>query len=300
MDAILAEVTRGGRVESAHGGAAVVIDADGGTVFSIGDVDAPVFPRSAVKAIQTLPMVESGVPDRLGLTESEIALTCASHTGEPRHVATALSMLTKAGQGPGCLECGVHWPSDAAAARALAAAGEQPSALHNNCSGKHSGFICLACDRGHDPKGYIGADHPAMREVTAALSDMTETRLDDSNRGTDGCSIPTYAIPLRALARAFARFGSGTGLSPARAAAAARIRAAVGADPFLVSGTDRFDNLIMSALPGRVFTKGGAEGVHCVAIPELGVGIAVKARDGAGRAADVATAALIARLLPDV
>ncbi|HEX3349514.1 MAG TPA: asparaginase [Acetobacteraceae bacterium] len=299
MDAVIAEVMRGERVESAHLGAAIVVDADGAEVFTVGDVDAPVYPRSAVKALQTLPMVESGVPDRLGLTEAEIALTCASHSGEPRHVETARSILAKAGRDETCLECGVQWPIDAATTRALAAAGETPSAIHNNCSGKHSGFICLACDRGVDPAGYIKAQHPAMREVTAALSEMTGTRLDDSNRATDGCSIPTYAIPLEALALAFARFGSGAGLAPARAAAAARVRAAVTADPFLVSGTGRFDNRLMTALGTRVFSKGGAEGVHCAAIPELGLGIAIKARDGAGRAAEVAMAALVARLLPD-
>ncbi|MBV9539429.1 MAG: asparaginase, partial [Acidisphaera sp.] len=159
--------------------------------------------------------------------------------------------------------------------------------------------ICLACDRGLDPAGYVKPDHPAMREVTAALAAMTGARLDDANRATDGCSIPTYAIPLRSLGLAFARFGAERGLPPYRAKAAARIRAAVTADPFLASGTGRFDNRLMTAMGTRVFNKGGAEGVQCACIPELGLGIAVKSRDGAGRAAQVAMAALIARLLPD-
>jgi L-asparaginase II len=143
----------------------------------------------------------------------------------------------------------------------------------------------------------VNPDHPAMRAVTAALADTTGARLDDGNRAIDGCSIPTYAIPLRALALAFARFGTGEGLSPDRAAAAARLRRAVAANPFMVAGTDRFDTRLMTLLGDRVFSKTGAEGVYCVSLPELGYGIAVKCDDGAGRAAEVATAALIARFL---
>ncbi len=297
MAELLVEVTRGPQVESQHAGSAVVVDAAGAIVFAAGDVDQAVYPRSAVKALLALPLVETGAADRLGLTEAEIALACSSHSGEEIHVATALSMLGKAGRDAACLECGVQWPSNAAATQRLAASGARATALHNNCSGKHSGFICLACDRGEDPAGYIRPDHPTMREVTAALADMTGARLDDGNRAIDGCSIPTYAIPLRALALAFARFGAAAGLAPARAAATQRIRAAVTANPMLVAGTGRFDTRIMEALGARVFSKGGAEGAYCAAIPELGLGLAVKCADGAGRAAQVATAALIGHFL---
>ena len=299
MDPVLVEVTRGARVESAHRGAAIVVDATGKVVFEAGAVDLAIYSRSAVKALLALPLVETGASSRLGLSDAEIALACSSHSGEEDHVATATSMLAKAGRDASVLECGVHWPSYDVAARALAAAGRTPSALHNNCSGKHSGFICLACDRGDDPAGYIHPDHPTMQVITAALADMTSTTLDESNRAVDGCSIPTYAIPLRALALAFARFGSGQGMNADRAAAARRIRQAVAAQPRMVAGTNRFDTKVIAALGERVFVKGGAEGVHCGAIPELGLGFAVKCDDGAGRAADVITAALIARLLPD-
>jgi len=297
MDPILVEVTRGDRVESAHRGAATVIDASGSVVFQAGGIDTAIFPRSAVKSLQALPLVETGAAARLGLTEAEIALACSSHNGEEAHVAAAASMLAKAGRDSSCLECGTHWPSNDAATRRLAASGGAPSALHNNCSGKHSGFVCLACDRGDDPKGYISPDHPTMRAVTAALSEMTGTVLDARNRGTDGCSIPTFAIPLRALATGFARFGTGNGMAPDRAAAAKTIRAAVAANPFMVAGTGRLDTKLMAALGARVFCKGGAEGVFCASIPELGYGIAVKCDDGAGRAAQVAGAALVERLL---
>ncbi len=297
MDPVLVEVTRGARVESYHIGAAAVLDADGGVLFSAGDIDAGVYPRSAVKALLALPMVESGAADRLALTDAEIAFACSSHSGEPVHVEAATSMLRKAGRDVAALECGIHWPSNEQASRALAAAGALPTALHNNCSGKHSGFICLACDRGEDPKGYVQPQHPTMREITAALSAMTGCALTDANRAVDGCSIPTYAIPLRALAHAFARFGTANGLAPERAKATRRIRAAVAANPLMVAGTGRFDTRIMTALGEAVFSKGGAEGVYCAALPARGLGIAVKCDDGAGRAAQVATAALVAKFL---
>jgi L-asparaginase II len=299
MDPVLVEVTRGGLVESRHRGAVAVIDDAGGVAFQAGDIDMAVFPRSAVKALQALPLVESGAADRLGLTGAEIALACASHNGEPAHVATALAMLGKAGRDAACLECGVQWPSQQAAALALAASGARATALHNNCSGKHAGFICLACDMGDDPAGYVGPDHPAMRRVTAALAETTGTALDARNRGTDGCSIPTYAIPLRALALAFARFGSGRTLPGDRATAAARIRAAVAAHPFMVAGANRFDTEVMQAFGARVFVNVGAEGVHCAALPDRGLGIAVKCDDGAGRAAELVMAAMIARYAGD-
>ena len=297
MDSVLVEVTRGGRVESVHRGAAAVLDADGAVVFSTGDIDAAVFPRSAVKALQALPLLETGAAHALGLTNAEIALACASHNGEPAHVATAQAMLRKAGQPDGCLECGTHWPTYDVAARALAASGAVATPLHNNCSGKHAGFICLACASNQEPAGYIRPEHPTMRRITAALSETTGTVLDERNRGTDGCSIPTYAIPLRALALAFARFGTGVGWHPDRAAAAVRIRMAVAEHPFMVAGTNRFDTEVMQALGARAFTKTGAEGVYCAALPDLGLGIAVKCDDGAGRAAEVATATLLRRFL---
>ncbi len=290
MNPVLVEVTRGGRAESAHRGAFAVVDGGGRVVRQAGDIDEAVFPRSAVKALQALPLVASGAADLLGLTDAEIALACASHSGEPEHVATARAMLAKAGRNESCLECGAHWPYDARAARALAALGGQAGPLHNNCSGKHAGFICLACASGEDPAGYVHPEHPTMRRVTESLAEMTGTILDARNRGTDGCSIPTYAIPLRALAMAFARFGTAEG-------AAARIRRAVAANPFMVGGSDRFDTVLMTALGARAFSKGGAEGVHCVALPERGLGIAIKCDDGAGRAADLVCATLVAQLL---
>jgi L-asparaginase II len=290
---VVAEVLRGDRIESVHRGAGAVVDASGGLVMAFGDVDRPVYPRSAVKALQALPLIESGAADRLGLTETEIALACASHAGEEEHLATARAMLAKVGRGADALECGAHWPLGEAAARALARSGGKPNALHNNCSGKHAGFVCFACVQGLDPKGYIAPDHLVQREVTAAVAAVTAVKLAEELRGIDGCSIPTYAIPLTALAHGFARFATGQGLQPFRARAAARIRACVAAHPAFVAGAGRFDTEVMTILGARAFTKTGAEGAYCAALPELGLGLAVKTDDGGARAAQV----MIARLL---
>jgi L-asparaginase II len=290
---VVVEVLRGLRVESAHRGAGAIVDADGRTVMAFGDVEKPIYPRSAVKALQALPLIESGAADRLNLSAREIALACASHSGEEEHVALARAMLAKAGHDESALQCGAHWPLGEAAARALARSGESPGALHNNCSGKHAGFVCLACDRGLDPNGYVDADHPVQREVAAAIADVTQTPLTDERRGIDGCSIPTYAVPLHALAFGFARFSTGHGLSPERAKAALRIRKAVAENPALVAGAGRFDTEAMTLLGARAFTKTGAEGVFCAALPDAGLGLAVKADDGAARAAQCMIAALI-------
>ncbi|PVE25492.1 asparaginase [Microvirga sp. KLBC 81] len=294
----LVEVTRGQLVESRHRGSVSVVDADGATVLSIGDVDRRVFPRSAVKALQALPLIERGIADKYNLTDEEIALACASHSGEPEHVRVAETMLAKAGRDVGCLECGAHWPMGEAASRALAAEGKTPNALHNNCSGKHAGFICLACGTGTDPQGYVGADHPIQRMVREALEDVTGACHSMEKSGIDGCSIPTYAIRLPSLAFGFAKFGTGVGLSGEAKTAAERIRKAVAAHPFMVAGTGRFDTKLMEILRERAFVKVGAEGVYCATFPELGYGIALKADDGHVRAAEAMMAGLVLRFLP--
>ena len=304
MNPILVEATRGGLRESAHRGAIAVCDADGAIVASLGDIDRAIFPRSAVKVLQALPLVESGAADQLGLSDEELAIACASHNGEPAHTAVVERMLAKAGLDVGALECGTQWPTREAVQRQLAAAGTLPNALNNNCSGKHAGFLCLACRLGEGAslrqyaEGYVGAEHPVMRAVAAALQAATGFDLSRTARGTDGCSIPTYAIPLRALALAFARIGTGVGLSAGHAAAARRLRGAVARHPFMVAGTDRFDTKVMERLGERVFCKVGAEAVFCAAFPERGLGIAIKIDDGNNaRAVEVAMAATIEALL---
>jgi len=302
---VLVEAWRGDIVESFHRGAYAVVDAAGTVVDQAGDIERPVFPRSAIKVLQALPLVESGAAERFGLGDAELALACASHEGEAEHTRTAAAALAKAGLDASVLECGTHWPYSETSKRALAAAGESPSALHNNCSGKHAGFVCLGCvlASGRDPRGflsgYVTPEHAVMREVGAAIEAATGARLADAPRATDGCSIPTYGIALRRLAHAFARVATGQGLTPGRAAAARRLRAAVAAAPFMVGGTGRVDSLVMERFGERVFCKVGAEGMYCVALPEQGLGIALKMDDGnTARACEVATAALLERFVP--
>ncbi len=299
---VLVETTRGGIVESFHRGAFAVIDGAGGVVASAGDIDRPVFARSSVKVLQALPLVASGAADRFGLTDAQLALACASHNGEPEHVATARAMLQQAGVDADALECGAHWPYRENFQRDMAQRGETPSALHNNCSGKHAGFVCLGClmaegaDRRAFLRGYVKPEHPVMREVSAALQAATGFDLSRTAVGTDGCSIPTYAIPLRHLALAFARVAGGPGLSEGHARAARRLRAAVAKAPFMVAGSGRFDTRVMERLGERVFCKVGAEGFYCAAFPEAGLGVALKMDDGNNaRACEAAMAALILR-----
>ncbi|MGL4635930.1 MAG: asparaginase [Beijerinckiaceae bacterium] len=294
---VLVDVMRGGIVESSHRGAVAVVDADGAVVLSIGDIDRPIFPRSAIKGLQAIPLIESGAADKYQLTDDEIALACASHNGEERHAQTALGMLAKAGLGVGALECGAQFPMRANAGHPLIREGKPATALHNNCSGKHSGFVCVACASGDDPAGYIKASHPTMRAVTEAVASMTGHNLSEAVAGTDGCSIPTFAIPLRALALGFARFGAGAKLGGERQKATARIRAAVANAPFFVAGTERFDTEVMQVLGTRAFLKVGAEGVYCASFPDLGFGVALKCDDGTTRAAEVMMAAVIKRYL---
>ena len=297
---ILVEAMRGDTRESAHRGSVAVFDADGGRVVAIGDIASPIFPRSAVKVLQAIPLVESGAADRLDLDDEELAIACASHNGEPAHVAVVARILGKAGLDGSSLECGVHWPRVEGVLRSLVESGGTATALHNNCSGKHAGFLCLACmlagggDAREYARGYVAPRHPVMRVVTEALQSATGHDLATAPRAIDGCSIPTFAIPLARLAIAFARVGTGTGLRPGFARAAERLRRAVARHPFMVAGSDRFDTQVMAALGERVFCKVGAEGVFCAALPERGLGVAIKMDDGnTARAAEVAMAAVI-------
>lgn len=294
---VLVEVTRGERVESRHRGTIAVVDDGGSLVWSAGDVSSLVFPRSACKAIQALPLVESGAADAYGFGNQEIALSAASHSGEDAHIALAGAMLAKAGRSVDDLECGAHWSNESKVLIHQARTREKPDALCNNCSGKHAGFVCACCHQGIGLKGYSGYDHPLQQQIREAMEDITGAAVDHDVCGTDGCSVPTYAVPLKSLAHGFAKMATGTGLQPVRAKAAKRILDACMAEPFYVSGSGRACNTLMSAAPGRVFAKTGAEGVFCAAIPELGLGIALKCDDGTTRAAEAMVSATLSRFI---
>ena len=294
----LVEVSRGKVVESRHTGSICVVDGDGHIVLNVGDIDLPVFPRSAIKAIQALPLVESGAASAFGFGDAELSLACSSHSGEVEHVALARSMLKKAGLDETCLECGGHWSSQAWVMRDQTKLyDETPPAICNNCSGKHTGFVCTAAQMGIDTKGYINPEHQIMENVRDALQSVTGEAHEADLRGTDGCSIPSYAISLNAMAHGFARMATGVHLQPERAKAGKRLLEACMAEPFYMAGTKRFCTDYMTLGGGRLFAKTGAEGVFCGAIPELGFGIALKCDDGSTRGAEAMMAATAAHLL---
>lgn len=261
------EVTRGDMVESRHRVAVAAIDAAGAVVFEAGDTEALIYPRSAIKPLQALVLLESGAADAFGLGPAEIALAAASHSGEARHVAVVRDWLARLELSEADLECGVHAVAGVAA----------PTAAHNNCSGKHAGFLTVARHLGVPTKGYIAPHHPVQVKVMTRVAEMAGAALERAPRGIDGCGIPVFGIRLADLARAMMRFATQPG--------SARIRAAMAAEPLMVAGTGRFTTRIIEASRGAVLIKEGAEGVYAGALPARGIGIAVKAEDGAGRAA---------------
>ncbi len=293
---ILIETTRGGVVESRHRGSLAVVDSDGHIRFSLGDITTTVFPRSAIKALQAVASFETGAIEKFSLGNAEVAIACASHTGEPEHVVTAEGILNEAGLGRDDLECGPHWPSYETAALNLAGKGERPCSLHNNCSGKHAGMLISAVCQGHETSGYIKPEHEVQRRVRSVIEGFCDVDLSDAPMGTDGCSLPTWAMPLEKLAYGFARFGTGDSLEPERVKLCQKIRSAVAEFPFMVAGSNRFCTRIMKQLGQQAFVKTGAEGVFCASLPQLGLGLALKIDDGASRGSEVVLAHLLQKL----
>ena len=290
------EVMRGAMVESRHAVEFAVSDASGRIVQSRGEIERPVYGRSAIKPLQALPLIETGAAERYELGNAEIALACSSHSGEPRHVSTVTQWLERIGLAISDLECGSHLPYHEPSAAALIRAGLPPSSAHDNCSGKHTGFLTTALHKREPTRGYIGADHPVQRRVTSALEEMCGSNLAAAPRGIDGCGIPVIGIPLAQLALGMARLADPERLSAERKAAARRIAEAMAVEPFMVAGTGRFTTVFLQRLGRRLIVKSGAEGVFCLALPELGLGAALKALDGAGRAAEAAAAHLLQHL----
>ncbi len=295
---VLVEVTRGSMVESRHRGSVAVVDVTGKIALRWGDTDTPVLPRSAIKAIQALPLVESGAADAFSISDAELAIACASHSGEPRHVATVRGWLERMGLGEDDLECGAHWPRHhRQSLHDMIRAGEEPGPAHNNCSGKHTGMLATAHHLGETLGGYVAPTHGVQQRILGTLEALCGLDLGDAPRGTDGCSVPTWGIPLANLALAFARIGApDDSLPPERAAAATRIRKAVAAHPEMVAGTGRYCTVMMAAAGESIFVKTGAEGVFCAALPEYGLGVALKCDDGAARAAQMMLTAVLRRI----
>jgi L-asparaginase II len=276
----LVEVTRGGRVESEHRGAIAVVDATGKLIAHVGDVQLVSYLRSSAKPFQLLPLLESGAADRFDFTDAELAIIAGSHSGEPRHLAAVQSILNKIGLSEDALQCGVHAPFNPEAVKALRAAGREPTVLYNNCSGKHAGMLAQAIDRSLSTADYLDPQHPVQITIRQRLAKLGEITVDEIGVGIDGCSAPCFAMPLRASALAFAK------LADAKSGSLHRVAQVMMAYPEMVAGEGRLDTDLMRAMPGRVVSKGGAEGYHGMGIIRSdgsALGIAIKIGDGDGK-----------------
>lgn len=284
------ELWRGGQRESLHLGHAVICDRSG-VVEAWGNPGAIIYPRSSCKMVQALPLVESGAADAAGLTARHLALACASHNGARMHVDAVGDWLAAQGMDESDLRCGSHMPRDPAENRRLTCSDESPCQLHNNCSGKHAGFLTLNRHLNGGPE-YVEPAHPVQRAVKAAFEEVTGE--DSPGFGIDGCSAPNYACTLEGLGMAMARFASpGTDI---RGKAMSRLVDAMRAHPELVAGEGRACTALMRAMGGHTAVKTGAEGVFVAILPEQGLGIALKILDGASRASEAAITALLVHL----
>ena len=291
---VLVELTRGALVESFHRGAVAIADAEGSIRFALGDIEAPHYPRSSLKPIQALPLVESGAVEAFGLDDQHIALACASHSGEPMHTERVAAWLERIGLDETALACGPHPVRHEPTWNAMIARREHATRVHNNCSGKHTGFLTVARHWDVATKGYEDACHPVQQAVAAGLRELSGEKAFAI--GTDGCAAPNFALPLAGFARALAKLASPQKLAAGRGNAAKRIVAAMIAHPELVSGTGRACAILMRAAQGRAAVKAGAEGFYAGIVPSMGIGIAIKVDDGAARGAETVIATVLDRL----
>ena len=284
--ALLVKVNRGTITESRHRGHIAAIDGAGNVVASLGAPDTVTYLRSSAKAFQAIPLVTSGAADRFGFSEAELALACASHSGEPIHVELASSMLRKIGLGPEALKCGVHEPFSAAETKKLRAEGKAPSVLQNNCSGKHAGMLALAIHLGASPETYDQPDNPVQVAIQETIASFGGCSRDQLAVGVDGCGVPVFGMPVRAMAAMYARLVERNDLDAVTTAACRRLVDAMLAHPELIGGTvERLDTEMMRAAQGRLISKVGAEGVLTVGVLPCadwphGLGLALKVEDG--------------------
>ena len=293
---LVVEVTRGDLVESIHRVAACAVDSTGAVIYCTGNIDVPVYLRSSAKPFIAAAAIEAGVQQKFDLDGPEIAVMAASHTGEPFHQQAVLSILRKIGMEVSALQCGAHLPYDDAVANELHRTGHEPTALHNNCSGKHAGILALCKAIGADPATYTSAENPAQRRI---LEFCARCSADDAASwpiAIDGCGIPVYATSLRKAAGAFARLAALTGIDERDAAALRVVRDAMAAYPQYVAGTGQLDTELILANEGNVVAKSGAEGVHGVAAIEQGFGYVSKVLDGNSRARGPSTIAALGAL----
>lgn len=289
----LADVWRGDFLESRHRGHVVIAHADDGVIAAMGDPGRVILPRSSCKMLQALPLVESGAADAAALTSEQLALACASHIGAAIHTGRVAAWLSDLGLTDDDLRCGPQMPEDPDAHRACYCGGAPVRQMHNNCSGKHAGFLTLTRHLGAGPE-YIEADHPVQRAVRDAFEDMTGA--PSPGWAVDGCSAPNFACALSGLATAMARFAAAPGKGGARDRAAERLTQAMIAHPDLVAGEGKACTELMRATGGRAVVKSGAEGIYVAILPERRIGVALKVADGTTRASECAIAAVLVAL----
>jgi L-asparaginase II len=295
----LALLTRGDVVESAHLGHIAVVR-DGKLDWSVGDPQRASYYRSSAKPFQAVAVVRAGVPEKLGFTDREMSLICASHSGEPYHVELVASLLERAGLSPDHLQCGTHWIVDMHARNEWIRAGgtaKTRSPLHHNCSGKHTGMLCACVARGLPVENYLDRNHPHQQQIRRVVASTAGINESDIKTGTDGCSAPNAAIPLASMARAYAEFATPLGEF---ASELTRLRDAIIAQPTYMSGTGRLDAVFIEAGKGDFVMKGGADGVCCFGVRSLNLGVAIKTIDGGDRAHGHIVAAVLKRYGIDV
>jgi L-asparaginase II len=287
------EILRGDVIESSHRVHVAVCHTDEGLVASAGNPAHHSFVRSAIKMFQVLPFVEAGGVEHFGLTGEELALCTASHGGEPFHVEAARSILAKAKVTETALACGPHLPLHEPTAHAMIAAGEKPGRVHNNCSGKHAGMLAYCVQQQWVTNGYHRPTHPLQQRIRSTLAQWMRINANDMELGVDGCGLPTFALALDAVAEGCARFAA---VAAQHGSGPARIIQAMTRHPEFVAGTDRLDTDLMRIANGRLFAKVGAEGFYCAGVPSMKLGFALKAEDGAKRAAEAALLAVLQRM----
>ena len=293
---LLVEVTRNGTVESSHVGAAVVCDFKGKVLDSWGDIENLVFPRSALKPILAIQLIESGASDRYCLNDAEISLACSSHQGEPMHQNLVESWLKRIGLTEDALACGAVLPEDTESAHQLLASGQQGCRIHHNCSGKHTGFLTTALHLGLSLENYHLIEHPLQQLSLDILSNLASIDIKQYPMGIDGCGLPAPTMPLLQLGRAMARFANPEDLADYRAQAIYRLHKAITNEPLYIAGHGSVVSELNEVTKGSVLAKTGAEGVVTAALPKQGLGIAVKIADGSERARSVALLAILIHL----
>lgn len=283
---ILAVATRGETVESIHRGHLIVVDGNGETIASLGEPETVTFWRSSAKSFQALPFLESGAAERFGFLDDEIALACGSHSGEQFHVETAEKMLDRAGFNESDLRCGIQIPFDEKRAGEMIRAGEKPTQLHNNCSGKHAAMIAFAKHIGADTKTYEQLENPVQQAILKCVAEFTDVPESEIKLGIDGCAAPNFAVPISAMARAFLRLVfPPEDFDDETREACRRIVSATMNYPQMIGGSNRLDTLVMQSLRGKIVSKIGAEGVYSAGVLpsprwKKGLGIAFKIEDG--------------------